>query len=134
MHTEEPGTALQAALVFGQLLTVKIENMKKMRRFLSVSILTILVLFSSIPVNAATFNIDFDTNSAAIELVNLDTDTVVYQKNADVRREPASTTKIMTFIVASEQIKDLDGTKITITKELMDTLLGTGSSMMLTPR
>lgn len=103
--------------------------MKKMCRFLSVSILTILVLFSSIPANAATFNIDFDTNSAAIELVNLDTNTVVYQKNADARREPASTTKIMTFIVASEQIKDLEGTKITITKELMDTLLGTGSSM-----
>lgn len=32
VHTEEPGTALQAALVFGQLLTVKIENMKEQHR------------------------------------------------------------------------------------------------------
>nr|WP_319487439.1 D-alanyl-D-alanine carboxypeptidase family protein [uncultured Caproiciproducens sp.] len=103
--------------------------MKKMRQILSITILTILVVFSSFKANAATFNIDFDPSSAAVELVNLDTDTVVYQKNADVRREPASTTKIMTFIIASEQIKDLDGTKITITKDLMDTLLGTGSSM-----
>ena len=32
VHTEEPGNALQAALVFGQLLTVKIENMKEQHR------------------------------------------------------------------------------------------------------
>nr|WP_319487442.1 DAK2 domain-containing protein [uncultured Caproiciproducens sp.] len=32
VHTEEPGTALQAALAFGQLLTVKIENMKEQHR------------------------------------------------------------------------------------------------------
>ena len=103
--------------------------MKKTRQFLSVSILLILVLFSPVRAAAATFNIDFEPNCAAVELVNLDTDTVVYQKNANERREPASTTKIMTFIVASEHIKDLEGTKITITKEVMDTLLGTGSSM-----
>nr|WP_255575547.1 DAK2 domain-containing protein [Caproiciproducens faecalis] len=32
VHTEEPGSALQSALVFGQLLTVKIENMKEQHR------------------------------------------------------------------------------------------------------
>lgn len=32
VHTEEPGNALQAALVFGQFLTVKIENMKEQHR------------------------------------------------------------------------------------------------------
>ncbi len=32
VHTEEPGNALQAALVYGQLLTVKIENMKEQHR------------------------------------------------------------------------------------------------------
>lgn len=32
VHTEEPGNALQSALVFGQLLTVKIENMKEQHR------------------------------------------------------------------------------------------------------
>ena len=32
VHTEEPGNALQAALTFGQLLTVKIENMKEQHR------------------------------------------------------------------------------------------------------
>ena len=32
VHTEEPGNALQAALAYGQLLTVKIENMKEQHR------------------------------------------------------------------------------------------------------
>lgn len=32
VHTEEPGNALQAALAFGQLLTVKVENMKEQHR------------------------------------------------------------------------------------------------------
>lgn len=32
VHTEDPGNALQAALVFGPLLTIKIENMKEQHR------------------------------------------------------------------------------------------------------
>lgn len=32
VHTEEPGNALQSALSFGQLLTVKVENMKEQHR------------------------------------------------------------------------------------------------------
>jgi len=103
--------------------------MKKTILTLFTIIFTIGVLLSPVSASAATFNIDFQPTSAAVELVNLDTDTVVYQKNADTRREPASLTKVMTFIVASEHIKDLEGTKITITKAVMDTLLGTGSSM-----
>ncbi len=32
VHTEDPGNALEAGLAFGQLLTVKIENMKEQHR------------------------------------------------------------------------------------------------------
>ena len=32
VHTENPGQALQEALKFGQLLTVKVENMKEQHR------------------------------------------------------------------------------------------------------
>ena len=39
------------------------------------------VLCPSLVANAATYNIDFDTKSQGIELINLDTDTVVYEKN-----------------------------------------------------
>ena len=103
--------------------------MKKKLLRLSACFLTLFVFLSSVTAHAATFNIGFDTHCEAIEPVNLDTAPIVYQKNPDERREPASTTKIMTFIIASEQIKDLDGTKITVTKQVVDKLLGTGSSL-----
>ena len=92
-------------------------------------ILTVCVVCSPLTASAAAYHIDFDLNSQAVELVNLDTGTVVYEKNADQKMEPASTTKIMTFIVVSEHIKDLQGTKITVKKEVVDLLLGTGSSL-----
>ncbi len=97
---------------------------------LLLSLLTICtVIFTPSAAYAADFNINFSTSSAAIVLTNLDTGTVVYQKNSNGKREPASTTKIMTFIIASEHIKDLQGTKITFTKKLYNELSGTGSSM-----
>ena len=103
--------------------------MKKKLSFLLSLFLLLGVFFSAVPVEAAGFHIDFPLNCQAAELVNLDTGTVVYQKNADARREPASLTKIMTFIVVSEQIKDLKGTQITVGKKILQELSGTGSSM-----
>ena len=81
------------------------------------------------PVDAATYDIDFETTSQAIELINLDTDTIVYQQNADQKMYPASTTKIMTYIVAVEHITDLENTQITVSEEIVNELLGTGSSL-----
>lgn len=92
-------------------------------------LLSLCVSVSAIPVHAANFPISFSTSCAAIDLINLDTGTTVYQKNADARREPASLTKIMTYVVASMQIKDLKGTKITVSNDVISQLLGTGSSM-----
>lgn len=81
------------------------------------------------PASAMSFQPDFSLSSQSDELVSLDTDAVLFQKNPDKRMEPASLTKIMTFIVISEQVKDLDKTRITVKKEVLDKLLGTGSSM-----
>ncbi len=78
---------------------------------------------------AAVSQIGFTPASEAIDLVNLDTGMTVYEKNPTEKREPASTTKIMTYIIAVEQIKDLQGTNITVTKKTIDELSGTGSSM-----
>lgn len=54
---------------------------------------------------------DFDPNtdkvwSEAVYMVNTDTDTIVFAKNENKRMYPASTTKIMTAIVALENIYD----------------------------
>ena len=103
--------------------------MKKKCSFLFIIIFVVSIFKFTPGVEAANYEIDFETYSAAIELVNLDSDTIVYQKNADARREPASTTKIMTYIIVAEHISDLENTRITVRKEVIDRLLGTGSSM-----
>ena len=54
------------------------------------------------------FEPEFETASEGVYMVNMDTDIVVYQKNAHKKFYPASTTKIMTCIVALEHITDLD--------------------------
>ncbi|MBQ3969553.1 MAG: D-alanyl-D-alanine carboxypeptidase, partial [Clostridia bacterium] len=41
----------------------------------------------------------------------------------------ASTTKIMTYIVTVEHVQDLKGTKVTVDKDILDQLQGTGSSL-----
>ena len=65
--------------------------MKKKCSFLFIIIFVVSIFKFTPGVEAANYEIDFETYSAAIELVNLDSDTIVYQKNADARREPAST-------------------------------------------
>ena len=87
------------------------------------------MMIPALSASAAVFNIDFETKSKGIYMANLDTDTVVYEKDADLRLEPASCTKIMTYIVAAEHISDLEGTKITVSDYIEPTLTGTGSSM-----
>ena len=62
-----------------------------------------------------------DPNSASIYMVSLDTDTVVYTYNPDERRPMASMTKIMTVIVAIENLDDLDQ-EITLTQEMFQGL------------
>lgn len=95
---------------------------------LFISIIT-LFNFISISTFAANFNIDFVPSCEALYLYNLDTNTVAYDKNGNKKMFPASLTKIMTYVITAEHVKDFDNTKITVKKELMDSLLGTGSSV-----
>lgn len=73
-----------------------------------------------LPVQAASFNPGFDPASTAVTLVNLDNGESVYQKNADKRLPQASTTKVMTFIIAEEQLKDPANTKVTVTQNALN--------------
>lgn len=61
-------------------------------------------------------------------LVNLDTDTVIFSKNADVRTAPASLTKVTTAVLAMEFCPDAE-TVITVPEYCVRLLDGTGSSM-----
>lgn len=66
----------------------------------------------------------------SVYLVNSDTGTVIYSKNADQKQYPASITKVMTAILAVEKFKDNLDTVITVQSSDIKPLLGTGSSLM----
>lgn len=67
--------------------------------------------------------------SDTILLINMDTSVPVYEKDSHERRYPASLTKIMTYIIALENIDDVENTRVEIKQEVIDLLSGTGSSM-----
>lgn len=105
--------------------------MKKTVTFF-ISIIIFLSSFltaNSTATNAATFDIDFATNCKSIYLENLDMEIPVYEKEADIRRYPASTTKIMTYIITAEHIEDFENTFVTVKGDILHQLDGTGSSM-----
>ena len=70
----------------------------------------------------------FTVNSAAVYLVNLDSGTVIYEKNADVLMYPASLAKIMTCLLAIENCDDLTGTTTTASYTVFDNLWGMNAS------
>lgn len=103
----------------------------KCKKFIVVFTVFVLVFtfFCSSSANAATFTADVDTSSWALYLLNLDTNTVVYEKNSTEKMFPASTTKIMTYIIAVENVGDLKSTRVLVDQEILSRLEGTGSSL-----
>jgi len=61
-------------------------------------------------------------------LIDLDTNTVIASKDGDKRIYPASMTKVMTLIVAYENIEDLDNTTYTFGFDLLNELYIQGAS------
>ena len=102
--------------------------MKKIFALIAAATVMMSILFA-VPVNAAEFQINFQTECRSIYLENLDTGIVVYTKEPDARRYPASTTKIMTYIVTAENVKDFKNTFVTIKAKTLKLLEGTGSSV-----
>lgn len=66
--------------------------------------------------NSQRFSNDYKAGYAL--LMNADTHSVVAYRNANARMYPASLTKIMTLIVASENIEDLSDT-VTVTEDMV---------------
>ena len=91
--------------------------------------LVLLIVTSTKNSSAANYNIDFTPTCEAIYLVSLDTNAPVFEKNIDKKMYPASLTKVMTYIVVAEHVKDFDNTQITVKKAIINSLLGTGSSI-----
>lgn len=92
-------------------------------------VLVLIIAFSAFSVSAISYKCDKKTYSDSILMVNLDSDTVVFEKDADSKRYPASLTKIMTYIIVAENVKDFDNTRVEVKQEILDELLNTGSSL-----
>lgn len=106
--------------------------MQKVYKKSTALFLAITMLLSGITlfnVSAESISPDFETKTDTLLLVDLNTDEVVFEKNADVVRAPASVTKIMTYIIVAEQVKDLESTMVEIKGDVLKELEGTGSSV-----
>ena len=79
-------------------------------------------------VTDATKTLDLELYSENALLIDLESNTVLVQKNADARIYPASMTKVMTVLVAAEQIENWDET-FTMTQSIIDPLFLADASM-----
>lgn len=78
-------------------------------------------IFAIVPQSKAeaAFVVDYEPNCDAVYMVNLDTGIVVYEKNADKIKYPASTTKMMTCMLALEYFSDPASEYYTISRTIM---------------
>lgn len=67
-----------------------------------------------------------NVNSHAVYMVNLDSNSVLFEKNAQERIWPASLTKIMTCIVALEQVGDIDKETTSLNADIQTYLFNLG--------
>lgn len=109
--------------------------MKKRITAFILSLVVILGIAVSTPsANAkAVFSIDLEENNTYVDqcgsvyMINTDTGVVIYDKEATKVMYPASTTKIMTALLAIELCPDMD-TMVTVDERIDDWLLMTDSS------
>ncbi len=73
-----------------------------------------MLLPCSISAEAYAFTPPFTINSSSGIVINLDSDTVIYEKNADRQEMPGHLAQIMTAIVVMENCPDLDNTTVTM--------------------
>lgn len=102
---------------------------------LLVRALTVLVVFGIILSCCVTgvsgAEITFDDsklNTDSVLMIDANTGEVLYEKSSDTRRPMASTVKIMTAIIALENIDDPENYMIEIRKDVIDSIIGQDAS------
>ncbi|MBO5020560.1 MAG: D-alanyl-D-alanine carboxypeptidase [Clostridia bacterium] len=90
------------------------------------SAIVLIFCIVSIPANAYDPT-GFDIDAKVALLASLDTDEVLYSKDADKKVYPASITKIMTATLILESEKYSPDKKIAMTEEVLKLISGTGS-------
>lgn len=93
-----------------------------MKRMVCILLTVLVVCVTSISVGAVDYGCNVDTVSKAVYLENVDTGAVILDKNAGQQMYPASTTKIMTYVIVAENVADFDNTMVDIKKEVFQDL------------
>ncbi len=90
-----------------------------MKNFLFKMVVAISFLLISKSIYATNLY-DKELQADSALMINLEYDQIVVEKNIHKRRSPASLTKIMTFIVVLEKIKNPEAEYVTISKDIFD--------------
>ncbi len=92
-----------------------------MKKKISILLSVVLLIFA-LPsnVNAISFTPSFEVHSESAYLVNLDTNSVIYEKNADKQQMPATLVNIMTAIIVLENCDDISSVYIVANDSLYD--------------
>lgn len=99
--------------------------MKMIKKMISLTLVAFVLILTLPPLQVdAAYKLPFDTISHAVYMVNTDTGTVVYEKNAHDKIYPASLTKIMSVVIALENVEDLEGTIVTAPSYVYDEFYG----------
>ncbi|MBP1576922.1 MAG: D-alanyl-D-alanine carboxypeptidase [Oscillospiraceae bacterium] len=78
-----------------------------MKKFFT-TVITIILAFCILTAtaSAASYTPSFDVDAQAVYLVNLDSEMLIYDKNADEKIEPSSLAQLMTVVLALEKVND----------------------------
>ncbi len=102
---------------------------KKFFKFIISFILIFAIFCCTLSVSA--FQISgFELNARGAILISLDTDEVLYSKNADQKMYPASITKLLVAAIVLDKTQNLDNEVITYTNDANNAILGTGASVI----
>lgn len=69
---------------------------------------------------AASYSPSFEVGAESVYLYSLDSDRMIYEKNADKRMQPAELAQIMTVILTLEQVPDPDSAMVTMKGYIQD--------------
>ncbi len=92
-----------------------------MKKLVSVLLIIGIILCSFSVTASASFNSLLETEADIVLLVNTDSETVIFDKNADKRTAPASLTKIVTCMLVLENCTDFS-TPVTCKRECLNGL------------
>ncbi len=104
--------------------------LKKTFSIFFTTLILILSVFS--PLTASAYEVTgVEISAKAGLLISLDTDEILYENNIDEKVYPASIAKVMTAVLMLESDKWNPEETVTLTKEVLDMVLGTGLAVSL---